>query len=276
MKELQKVIKYVAIAFGLFLSLNIIGAIIFGGIAILGIGTGVEYIISNNEKIINFSEEFSGVENLEIEVSISKINIKTGEKLKIEGIGVTSDFKAVMEEETLKLQDKKIYKHLYQENNYPEITIYLPENITFNKVKISTGLSETNIEDLETRSLELELGVGNTIINHIEAKNSKIETGAGNVTISDAILKDTKIEAGVGNFVYSGDITGDCELECGIGKTQMNLNSQKEEHKIKIETGIGVVYINGEKVEQNRMDGDVSSTINIEAGIGRVDLNFKQ
>ena len=40
MKQAQKIIKYLAIAFGLYLAINIIGLIIFGFTMLLGIDIG--------------------------------------------------------------------------------------------------------------------------------------------------------------------------------------------------------------------------------------------
>ena len=80
MKQAQKIIKYVAIAFGLYLAINIIGWIIFGFTMLLGIDIGRNIFIGNSEELVQYGQTFSNVEELDIEIAFSDLEIKIGDE----------------------------------------------------------------------------------------------------------------------------------------------------------------------------------------------------
>lgn len=277
MMEIQKIIKYIAIAFGLFLSISIISSILFGAMTIIGIGTGIEYMASSeNIEGSSYTQEFEQVDSIKIDTSISKLNIKTGDVLKVEGKNVSNQCKIQKEGDTLVIQDKKVYQPLWKDDQYPEITLYIPENLTLEKVEIATGVSETIMERLQAKKIELELGVGNTQINQIKADKIKLEGGAGKLVILDGDLQEADIDCGVGSFEYTGILKGKNDIDCGVGKTLVTLTDGKENYQIKAETGIGGLYIDNKSVADETVYGEGESRINIEAGVGRVDVNFKE
>ena len=105
MKQAQKVIKYVAIAFGLYLAINIIGLIIFGFTMLLGIEISTNILTGNGAETIQYGETFSkDIEQLDIEISFADFEIKVGEELKVEG-QINKDYKVEVENKTLKIED---------------------------------------------------------------------------------------------------------------------------------------------------------------------------
>ena len=94
MSEAQKVIKYFAIAFAIFLSVNIIGGIItaiFFCFSIFGITLGMQDVKNQNNTIASSKEiaviqNYEDIENIKIEIGYSKLTIKEGTELKVEAI----------------------------------------------------------------------------------------------------------------------------------------------------------------------------------------------
>ena len=124
MSETQKVIKYFAIAFAIFLSVNIIGGIItavFFGLSIFGITLGIKEakiennLVTTNKEEMAIIQNYEDIENMKIEIGFSKLTIKEGTELKVEAInnGKTLETKKVGN--TLNIKDNKIWNLWNQE-----------------------------------------------------------------------------------------------------------------------------------------------------------------
>ena len=88
-------------------------------------------------------------------------------------------------------------KHL----NNNVITIYIPNDFIFDKVKIDTGVSSVNIGKLSGYDVDLNLGVGNLNIESLIAIDKcDIDTGAGRTVINDADVRNLDLD--IGRTVY--------------------------------------------------------------------------
>lgn len=272
MRETQKVIKYVAMAFGIFLSINIIYWSLFAITSVFGLVAHVED--KGEISTVTYSQEFTNVENIEIDMSVSKLNIKKGDKLKVEGANLSEEFKAKTENGTLTIEDKNIGTNfLFSGEDTSEITVYIPNELK--SAKITTGISKSDIENLKVKSLDLKLGVGKNYIKDLTAQDTKIECGAGKVEIEDANLNDVDLSTGVGSFDFRGKITGNSKIECGIGKTDLRLKGSENDYKITTKTGLGAFSINGNSASNEGTYGNGNSTIKVTGGIGKVDIDFE-
>lgn len=85
MTTAQKIIKYMATAFAVFLIVTIISAILTGGYAIL---KACGLIHSNDKQITGelkvISNQIKEVETLKIELACTNLEIKTGDSFKVE------------------------------------------------------------------------------------------------------------------------------------------------------------------------------------------------
>ena len=272
MKQAQKIRKYAAIAFGLYLAINIIGWIVFGFTLLLGIDLGRNIFVGDNTELVQYGQVFSNVESLEIEIAFSDLEIRVGEELKVEG-QIYDDFKIVEENKTLKIEDIN-KKWIFNSNNAAKLVLYIPEEFKFDKAKVEMGVGTTNIERLNAVDLNLNLGAGAVKIQNCEAEKSDIECGAGKVIIENSSLKNMKLEAGVGELYYNGEILGNSTVECGIGKLTLDLQGGEELYSIEAEHGIGQIKINGNKLEDNKTQGNGENLIKVEGGIGEIQINM--
>ena len=271
MKQAQKVIKYIAIAFGLYLAINIIGLIILGFTLLLGIDLGTEVIFDNKE-LVQYGQVFTDVEKLDVEIEFADFEIKVGEALKVEG-QIYDDFKIVVENKTLKIQDIS-KKWIFNSNNIAKLTLYIPEEFKFDKAEIEIGAGTTNIEKLSAIDLDLNFGAGAVKIQNCESEKSDIECGAGKVIIENSTLKNLKLDAGLGELYYNGMILGNSQVQCGIGKLTLDLQGGEELYSIEAEHGIGQIKLNGIKLEDNKTRGVGENSIKVEGGIGDIQINM--
>jgi len=272
MKQAQRIIKYVAIAFGLYLAINIIGWIIFGFTMLLGIDIGRNIFIGGSKELVQYGQTFSNVEELDIEIAFSDLEIKIGDELKVEG-QIYEDYKIEAQNKILKIEDTGKRWNI-NANSGSKLTLYIPKDFKFNKAKIEIGAGTTNIEKLSSTELDLNLGAGAVKIQNCEAEKTDIECGAGKVTIENSSLKDLKLNAGVGELHYNGYILGRSQVECGIGKLTLDLAGGEEIYSIEAEHGIGEIKLNGSKIEDNQTKGSGENKIKIEGGIGEIQINM--
>lgn len=169
MTPFQKVIKYGAIAFGIYLCIIILSAIIITFTAIFGITMGIEFIQNNfsasesSQNTINeASYEYSEVKKLNIDLNICKLDIKSGDTLKVETLNVSDEFYCNQNGKELKIKDDKIANmNLFNnENITPQVIIYIPEDLKFDEVDIETDINEVNIDKINSDKIDIKTGAG--------------------------------------------------------------------------------------------------------------------
>lgn len=281
MSSVQKVIKILAIALAIFIIVNIFSAIIFGISIFSNImhsakyentdGTTYEIISENIDKIETLKENVK----LKIDLEISNLEIKEGEKFSVEKINVENNLKCKVVENTLEIEEKDYNWFNTQNNTNSTIIVTVPKDMILNEVKISNGIGKMEMKNIKTSKLELDTGVGITILDNIVAQKTDIDGGAGNLSINNSILVDLDLDCGVGSTKISGDIKGNSKISCGVGKTELDLVQNIESYNIETEVGIGTISINGENCVNNSKYGNGENSIKIEGGVGNVNITTK-
>lgn len=277
MTSFQKVIKYGAIAFAIYLSFIIIGMIIAGITAIFGITTGFGIFENNNDTamITKWEQEYSNISNIDVDLSICKLTIKKGNTLKVDASNVTDQFKCEAKGNVLKIEDKKVYRFFWDTGDtIPEVLIYVPEKIEFKEVTIETGMNETYIEYLKADKVELEIGAGKYKIDELLAENANIETGAGEAEINKAEIGKLKLEGGVGRLALTSKILETADIDCGVGKVELKLIGKSTDYRVKTHTGLGNFMVDGQKVRDDETIGNGNVTIKVDAGVGETTVDF--
>lgn len=239
MTTFQKIVKYGALILAGYICLMIIGGIVTGITVIFGITAGIEMLEENAEIVTTtWEQDYSDITEMDINLSVCKLEIRKGDTLKVNLYDVSDKFKCEASGSKLRIEDKHLSKGLFKNNNItPTVIIYIPEDMQFEKVDIDTGVNDTNIEYLKTDKLELDMGVGT-------------------VKLTSQIMKNA-------------------DIECGVGKLELNLVGEPADYRINAEAGLGSFEIDGRKVSNHQTFGNGDSLIKIEAGIGDVVVNFK-
>lgn len=269
----QKIIKYLALAFAIFLIVTIISGILGGLYALSGVlGLKKENeTIKGEMSMIDF--ENSDVATLDIDVAFTNLIIKRGDLLLAE----TNNKNINCKQNNQNLQIKEKAHSWFSENNKGDLVVYIPENLEFEKVKINAGAGKIQIENINTENLYLELGAGETKIEKLNVTNDcKIESGAGKVSILSGNIKNLNLDMGVGEFNVTSAITGDSKVNAGIGSLELNIQNSKENYTIKADKGLGSIKIDGKEVADDVRYGDGQNTIKIDGGIGAIKINFME
>lgn len=268
MSGAQKIIKYLAIAFAILLIFNIISGIMYGIISFTN--------IFNNNEIQQEIEELSINENIQIiDIEVSSINIiiKEGENFKAETNNKNITYKQVNNK--LSISEKN--HNWFTKNNTTDLIIYIPSNHLFENVSIENGAGKIEIENINTQKLDLDLGAGKVDINKLTVLDkTKIEGGAGEIIISNANINNLDLDSGVGRLSLTSQLTGNNEINAGVGEIELNLIGNEADYKIKVEEGLGTTKLNGNNINDKTYYGTGSNIVDIEGGIGSININYTE
>ena len=282
MKPFQKVIKYGAMAFAIYLAIMIISIIVFGVTAIFGIGTGIEAISNNignstdSSEVLTYTQEYNDVERLDIDLSKSRLEIKTGDSFKVEFVNVSKKLSTKLDNsgKELKIEDETL-KLFENYNRDSKVIVYIPNDYELKSVKLDlVGVSGAYIEGFKTEKLEVDIGAGKYEINNVQAKSCEIDSGAGETYINNSTFDNFEFNGGVGKVTINCKVNAKGNIESGVGKLEVNLIGSKDDYKVRAETGIGNLTIDGNKVRNGEIIGYGNVNINVEAGIGETRINF--
>ena len=271
MTAFQKVIKYLAIAFAIYLIIMIVGVIFSLFAVIIGLE---KWSNSSNQEIVEHNiTEYSNVEKLDIKLGVCRLEIKEASQIKVETSDVTDKFKCELKNGTLKIEDNKMNTNIFN-NKVPEVTIYIPRNYKFNEIDLELGVNNSNIYELNGKDISIEFGVGKARIDSLNGEKVEINGGAGETKIDNVNIEHLDLEAGIGSIVINGKILNNSEIVSGIGRLEVNLVGEKDNYELRLERGIGNLEVDGEKVREDENIGNGTIKIRIEAGIGETEINF--
>ncbi len=268
MTSVQKTIKYIAMAFAIFLSVSIIGGI-FSALA------GLSFIFSDKDKdpvgemqVYDIKETVS---SLSIDLSAAKLEIKTGDKFSVESnhkyISVSTD------NGNLRIDETK--EPISVSSEGVKVILSVPEGFVFDDVEIETGAAEVDADALSADVLKLNLGAGEVKIKNLTANSrADIDGGAGELTIDGGLLRNLELDMGVGALNLKSRIEGDSSLDYGVGETNLTLLGTREDYKIKIDKGIGEAKLEGENMRGDSVYGAGENYIDIDGGVGEINIEF--
>ena len=267
MTTFQKVIKYLAMAFAIFLAVGIIG----GLLSMLGLFGGFFGGDAVTEDIKTY-EVSSDIRSLEVKINAADLTIKQGESFSVE-----SNLKHLTVEDkngVLTIKETKKFGITY---TGAVLTLYIPADTVFEKANITTGAGRLTVDHLSADQVNLELGAGEVKIDTLIASTAiDVEGGAGKITISDGALHDLDLEMGVGRLDLTSALTGECDFDLGVGESNITVIGNKDDYKLDIEKGIGNVTVDGESVSDVKGQGSGNNSIEVSGGVGAINLKFEE
>lgn len=272
MTTAQKIIKYLAIAFAMFLVFTIISSILGGIYGLAGVlGLKKNTNTENVEIGTKQSEQIQELTTyLDIDINYSNLTIKTGEDFVVQSSN--NDIEYAQEGNKFKVKEKGYIK--FSETAIGDVVIHIPKELVFETVDIDTGAGTVDIETLRTDNLILNLGAGETTIKNIISNKTKIDTGAGKLRIKSGNINDLDFDMGVGETDITAKLTGTNKIDTGIGNLKLQLLGDKQDYKFNISKGIGEVKIEDKSIIEDQTIGDGKNNIIISGGVGQIKVGF--
>lgn len=188
------------------------------------------------------------------------------------------DSKLIVEDKT----KEKFWKYSWVKFNKPspQIILHLPKDMTFSDVVIDAGVSEADLNDLQTERFNLNCGVGTVNINGLTVKTScRLNAGVGTLTLKNIDITNMTVKSGIGKVDVEGKIFGMNLIEGGIGTVSFSIDGSEEDYGFDISAGIGEVLINNRShssffAQHKEKLTNTNNFITVKGGIGNVSLRF--
>lgn len=273
MTQMQKIIKYVANAFAIFLSVTIISSIVAGSYMLFN----TFGLIKSNEKIDvdklkTISNEVTELSTLKMDLDYANLYIKIGEKFKVE----TDNDNIIFTNNNGNIEIKEKRKNWLFNSQQSNLIVYIPEDMfVIDEINIKTGAGKIYIEKLNTKNLYLELGAGKTEIkNLIVTKQFELDGGVGKIELKNSELNNLNASLGVGEFIFTGKLIGKSKIDSGVGSIKIDLVDGKDNYTIKVSKGLGSITIDNKDISDDKTYGNGDNYLDIDSGVGSIKVNF--
>ena len=272
MTTTQKIIKYLAIAFALFLVISIF-SIIFG------LSREIISSINSDKKDSKLLEEYTtisnnvnNIESFKIDISNDDIEIKEGEKFEVKTND--PDVKFYHENSKVKIKTDKTFSWHLSNSSRGTIIIYLPNEFNISELDLNLGAGKIDIDKIFVETLLMDLGAGTMTSKEINVyEKATINGGAGNINIYSGTINNLNLKLGAGNASIESDLTGSNTLTTGVGKLNLGLSRSKDNYKFDISKGLGNIILNDFDVSEDILIGDGETKIKISGAVGNIIIN---
>ena len=138
MTNVQKIIKYLSIAFAFYLIISIL----FGLLSMFKIFDDINPSYEKNDKVYNKQLNLSDCNDINIKLNLTSLYIKKGDSFKLETNN--KNVKVKEDDNTLTIKENK---NINLNTKY-ELTLTIPENKIFNEINIDNGVGILSIDKL--------------------------------------------------------------------------------------------------------------------------------
>jgi len=269
MTNIQKVIKTIAICLAVILIV-----LIFNGILnVISWISNYSMTKKPNEGATTFKENYTEIQEIDIEATTSNIVIQSGKKFLVETKNLKSNFSSKVRNNILKVEEEN--SRFQKKENRGTIIVTIPNETILNKLTIDTGTGKLEMNEIKVQELELDHGTGDVEIYNSTFETSEIDAGVGEIYIRNSTFKNSKIDAGIGVIDMEANLIGNNQINSGIGDIKLTLLGLEEDYTIKTEKGIGNITINDQKKNSSTTYGTGNNIIEVEGGIGSIFIYFE-
>lgn len=265
MTAFQKAVKYISLAFAIFLAVSIIVGVVgaIGGLVFVN-----NRLLDENIEI-RIEEE---VYDLDIDLGAVRLTVTVGEaysvSTNIDGIKVENDHG------TLRIK-KNTHRFNFSYNEIGEIVLTIPQTAVFNEISIDTGAGEIRSCPLICKYADIDIGAGDARFDALTVlEKADIDTGAGRFTVCDGAIHDLDLDHGVGEADITSLLSGECSIDGGVGTLNIKLLDAESEYTLKLSTGIGSMRVSGTHLSGDRILGNGRNVIVISGGVGDIRVDF--
>ena len=164
-------------------------------------------------------------------------------------------------------------------NSY--VVVHMPKDYVLSSCNISLDAGSVNIEQLDSRDMEVSVDAGSVTIEELKADNTILDVDAGQIVVKGYYGGDVEASCDAGSVSLQGTVNGNIDADCNMGEIDLDLNGVVEKYNYKLSSNMGAVYLNDKecaegmsaKLNQNN-NGDY--TITADCDMGEVDINIAE
>ena len=234
MTEMQKIIKYCALALAIFLIFIIVTTIANVGYNIL---EKTDLINNSNSKLLKnnivISNNESEIREIDIDIKSSNIILKTAKNFKVETNN--KDIKYSYEDGKVLIKQNNVNKWYFNKNNNSKLIFYIPSEISLEKININNNVGDVKIDFEKISNLNIDLDVGDIFVKSM--------------------------------------LSGKNTIKSNIGDINLELLLKQEDYKFEFDKDIGEVKLNNNKIKRDTITGDRNNNLKIKTNIGDIKIN---
>lgn len=216
----QKIIKYCAMAFALFLILNILNGICSAVFCVAGL-TGK----NNSEYMKKGAKEYvieEDVNELKIDLSVAELEIKTGDELKVE----TNHryIQCRVDDGCLVIQEKRPFLGMNAKGM--NVCLTIPESMVWESIDMDAGIGDVTIEDVSLNNADIDIGIGELDLTGELTGECNIDYGIGETNLvlyGSADDYQIELDKGIGEATLDNMKMGDDSIY-GSGKNHISVD----------------------------------------------------
>lgn len=234
MTEMQKIIKYCALALAIFLIFIIVTTIANVGYNIL---EKTDLINNSNSKLLKnnivISNNESEIREIDIDIKSSNIILKTAKNFKVETNN--KDIKYSYEDGKVLIKQNNVNKWYFNKNNNSKLIFYIPSEISLEKVNLNNNVGDVKIDFEKISNLNIDLDVGDIFVKSM--------------------------------------LSGKNTIKSNIGDINLELSLKQEDYKFEFDKDIGEVKLNNNKIKRDKITGNSNNNLKIKTNIGDIKIN---
>lgn len=234
MTEMQKIIKYCALALAIFLIFIIVTTIVNVGYNIL---EKIDLINNSNSKLLKNNIVISNNENeireIDIDIKSSNIILKTAKNFKVETNN--KDIKYSYEDGKVLIKQNNVNKWYLNKNNNSKLIFYIPSEISLEKINLNNNVGDVKIDFEKIFNLNIDLDVGDIFVKSM--------------------------------------LSGKNTIKSNIGDINLELSLKQEDYKFEFDKDIGEVKLNNNKIKRDTITGNSNNNLKIKTNIGDIKIN---
>lgn len=259
----QKLIKYLALAFAVFLIVSLaLGAF---GIIDAVLGTNIRFPARDDH--FGFVPVSDSVTSVDVDISSAELRIVTGDSFSISSHNDSVTFSENGTRLTV-TDGKKI-----SFSSEGLVIIRIPEDKVFERVEISAGAGEIDVERLNTGILKMNLGAADIHIEDVYVtKEAHVSCAAGELTIKNGSINNFEADFSVIDARIQCELTGKSEIDFGIGEISLILPGTRDSYRFSIDKGVASAKLNGNSIKDSQTYGEGASIIDIDGAVGSITI----
>ncbi len=188
-------------------------------------------------------------------------------------------FQAFTEDGTLYIMTTTGSKH-WSEISGSKITLYVPANYCFDKIKINLGAGALEFSDLRAEDAVLEVGAGQIEADGAEVKSLDMNVGMGRIELTHMNVTDLMAEVGMGELVAKGTVNGDIDAECSMGNLELQITGRQEDFNYELSGAMGSLTLGGESYsgfsQEKSIDNGAQKKMELDCSMGNVTVLFEK
>lgn len=263
----QKIMKYIGMTIAIVLAAAIVGGVVNFILSLLDDDSVLDTVQTHT------IEHTDTIDSLDVEINAAEFAIRTGDAFAAESnlkkLTIATEGKTLRVQETTK-------KFLGSAKKTPKLYLTIPKDFSFDRVSIVTGAGTFTVESLAAKTLSISFGAGKAVIDALTAtEKATLDGGAGEMTIKSGTLNNMEFDMGVGKTTLTARILGNSRLHCGVGECNVTLVGGEAVYTVTAEKGLGNAQINGEKITNDTVFGTGENRLDIDGGIGAINVWFR-